>query len=372
MAFYDDSTAGDRAFTINGGSVARAFGAALSISSSAGNGTFTINAAIAATGRGATMDFENGSTGETSKITVNGGTIRQANGGQLTFGAGSDPGQAFATANGGQNGGPGGEIIFQGQSSGGTARLRVLGNAQLLLQSRNPITVTIGSVEGDGFVSLDDGTLTTGSNSRSTAFSGTIFGTGGSLVKIGTGIFTLSGSSTYTGGTTVSDGSLIVSNATGSATGTGAVTIAQGTLGGGGVIAGSVTVGTGSGPGASLAPAAGTKKQTTLTVQGALTCNSDATYTCTFKAKKNLSKTDLVVANGVTISNGAMIDLQGRVRGSLRPGLTLTLISNTSANPISGNFSNLADGETIIVGNNTFQANYEGGDGNDLTLTVVP
>jgi len=24
------------------------------------------------------------------------------------------------------------------------------------------------------------------------------------------------------------------------------------------------------------------------------------------------------------------------------------------------------------IGSNTFQANYEGGDGNDLTLTVIP
>ena len=38
----------------------------------------------------------------------------------------------------------------------------------------------------------------------------------------------------------------------------------------------------------------------------------------------------------------------------------------------SGTFSNLADGSTLTVGNNSFQANYEGGEGNDLTLTVVP
>ena len=40
--------------------------------------------------------------------------------------------------------------------------------------------------------------------------------------------------------------------------------------------------------------------------------------------------------------------------------------------PIIGTFMNLPDGGTITAGNNTFQANYEGGDGNDLTLTVVP
>ena len=38
---------------------------------------------------------------------------------------------------------------------------------------------------------------------------------------------------------------------------------------------------------------------------------------------------------------------------------------------IAGTFSNLADGASITVGNNTFQADYQGGDGNDLTLTVI-
>jgi hypothetical protein len=48
------------------------------------------------------------------------------------------------------------------------------------------------------------------------------------------------------------------------------------------------------------------------------------------------------------------------------------LLTSTAVSPISVTFVNLPDGGTIIAGNNTFQANYEGGDGNDLTLTVVP
>jgi hypothetical protein len=46
------------------------------------------------------------------------------------------------------------------------------------------------------------------------------------------------------------------------------------------------------------------------------------------------------------------------------------VINNTAATQINGTFSNIPDGGTITVGSNTFQANYEGGDGNDLTLTV--
>jgi hypothetical protein len=47
------------------------------------------------------------------------------------------------------------------------------------------------------------------------------------------------------------------------------------------------------------------------------------------------------------------------------------IISNTSVNPISGTFSNLPDGGIVNVNGNNLQASYEGGDGNDLTLTVV-
>lgn len=48
------------------------------------------------------------------------------------------------------------------------------------------------------------------------------------------------------------------------------------------------------------------------------------------------------------------------------------MISNTSATPIVGLFGNLPDGGILTVTGNNFQANYEGGDGNDLTLKVVP
>ncbi len=68
--------------------------------------------------------------------------------------------------------------------------------------------------------------------------------------------------------------------------------------------------------------------------------------------------------------NGARFSLVAR--GGLTPGTVFTVFDNTAATPIAGTFSNLADGSTIRVGTNTFQANYEGGDGNDLTLTVVP
>jgi hypothetical protein len=53
-------------------------------------------------------------------------------------------------------------------------------------------------------------------------------------------------------------------------------------------------------------------------------------------------------------------------------GTEFTVISNTGSAPIAGTFSDLADGAIIAIGGNNLQASYSGGDGNDLTLTVVP
>src|SRR5437899_6238042 len=99
--------------------------------------------------------------------------------------------------------------------------------------------------------------------------------------------------------------------------------------------------------------------------------NADATYTCTFKAKRNRVTPDKVNANGVTINSGAMILLSGQIMGALSQGLVPTVITNTSAHPIRRTFSNLPDGGIITIHGNNFQADYEGGTGNDLTLTVV-
>jgi fibronectin-binding autotransporter adhesin len=234
--------------------------------------------------------------------------------------------------------------------------------------------MSIGSIEGDGLVLLSPNELTVGANGLSTVFSGVIQDGGarrGSIAKTGAGTLTLAGTSTYAGGTTISQGTLIAANTSGSASGTGPVAVSAGTLGGSGIIAGAVTVGTGSGTGAFLTPGIGSNKQVTLTLQSVLTFNSDATYTYTFKAKKGRARSDLVIANGVTI-NGGNIVISGTTQGRLKRGLTMTVLSNTSANPISGTFSNLPDGGIVTVNGNNFQASYEGGDGNDLTLMVVP
>ena len=340
---------------------------------SAGEGEFLIEGAGSSGLSGGRAIFFSSSTANNATLTSEGGQAAGAPGGLILLQNQSHADSATLVANGGLNGGGGGQIQFLGSASGDKARIELFGNGFLDVSAHAAISV--GSIEGDGLILLAPNKLTVGSNGVSTEFSGVLregAGSGGSLTKTGTGTLTLSGASTFTGGTTVSQGTLVVTNTSGSATGTGSLLVSAGTLGGSGIIAGAVTVGTGSGSGAFLAPAHGGKKQLTLTIQSSLTFNADSTYTYSFKAKRNKSKTDKLVANGVTINSGASINLSGQTQGTLTQGTVYPLIINTSATPIAGAFSNLPDGGIVNVNGNNLQASYGGGDGNDLTLTVVP
>jgi hypothetical protein len=60
----------------------------------------------------------------------------------------------------------------------------------------------------------------------------------------------------------------------------------------------------------------------------------------------------------VTIDNASTIVLKNTRKGTLAQGKVFKIISNTSANPISGTSSNLADGAIVNVGGTNFQADY--------------
>ena len=76
--------------------------------------------------------------------------------------------------------------------------------------------------------------------------------------------------------------------------------------------------------------------------------------------------TDLPLTRGPNFSSCYSNRLARRV------GMVITVVDNTSASPISGTFANLADGALLNIEGTNFQASYTSGDGNDLTLTVVP
>ena len=78
----------------------------------------------------------------------------------------------------------------------------------------NNFNETIGSLEGSGLVTLDNGTLTTGGNNSSTTFSGTINGSGGGLIKQGFGTMTITAANNHIDSvnTTISRGTLRLGN----------------------------------------------------------------------------------------------------------------------------------------------------------------
>jgi autotransporter-associated beta strand protein len=380
LDFRDSSTADHSTINVTGGAAGADSGSAPDLyftgTATAANATITTTGGTIPFGYGGIVEFFSSSTAASATITNQGGAVSGARPGQTTFWDTATAGNATIIANGGTNGASGGLIRFYGNATGGTARCELFGNGTLDIAFSTAPGVTVGSVEGDGVIVLGPQALTIGSNDLSTIFSGVMQDSesypGGALIKIGSGTLTLGGANTYTGGTTVSGGTLAVNNQTGSGTGDSVVTVQSGTLGGNGTIAGVTTIGIGNGTGAFLAPAVGTQTPATLTIQRSILLKNDATYTYTFKARDQRAVSDEVVANGVAIRRHATFDLRGRARGTLSQGLTLTVFNNTAATPIAGTFSNLPDGAIVTVGTNHLQANYAGGDGNDLTLTVVP
>jgi autotransporter-associated beta strand protein len=366
VEFSTRSTAGQATFTGNSNTIR--FDKA-----NAGSATFVNNGGTSFGGDGGLIKFRKSGAGS-STITNNGGAVFGGHGARLTFHK-SAANSATLIANGGAGPGSGATILFTEESSGDTARVEVFGNGNLDVSRPAAGDNSIGSIEGNGLVFLGGGNLNVGGNNLDTNFAGVISdnggiqqGTGGSITKDGTGVLTFSSVNTYTGGTTINDGSLFVNNTSSSGTGTGAVQSNGGNLGGTGIIAGAVTVGSGSGSGAILSPGASAGNIGTLTMEGALTFKSDGT--CEVELNSTTPSADEVIAAGVTIASAAQFSLADLGSTTLSAGTSFTIISNTAGTPIAGTFANLTDGGTITVGSNIFQADYEGGDGNDLVLTV--
>jgi len=373
LDFTGSSTADHSTINVNGGAAGADYGSPPDVfftdDSTAANATITTTGGTIPLGYGGVLDFFSNSTAASATITNQGGAVSGARPGQTTFWDTATAGDATVIANAGTNGASGGLVRFLDSATGGTARCELFGNGTLDIGFRLAPGVTVGSLEGDGSVLLGANNLTIGSNNLSTTFGG-IIQNSGSVTKIGTGKLTFSGANTYTGGTMVNAGNLLVANRLGSGTGTGSVQVNAGKLGGTRRITGSVTIGTGSGPGAFLTPGTNPNIPATLTIGKKVRFKADGTFH--FGYKSGNPAADKLVVHGVTIESGAQFFFGPIGSGTLPLGTVFTAIDNTAATPIAGTFANVPDGSVITIGNNTFQANYEGGDGNDLTLTVVP
>jgi autotransporter-associated beta strand protein len=159
---------------------------------------------------GGSVLFLGDSTARNDMFTNNGGTFIGGIGGATYFRGNSTADNSILISN--DSGGGAGVIRFSDDSSGGRAQIKLFGHGWLDIYDHNAPGVSIGSVEGNGIVSLGNNRVRVGSNNLSTTFSGKVqdYPSGGSLEKIGLGTLTLAGTNSYTGGTLASTGTLQV------------------------------------------------------------------------------------------------------------------------------------------------------------------
>ncbi len=245
----------------------------------------------------------------------------------------------------------------------------------------NNLSDTVGSLAGAGNLLLGSGTLTSGGDNTSTAFTGTIGGSGG-ITKTGTGTFTLGGLNSYSGATNVNTGTLalgsagagpaasrvtIASGATfnvagftagiGSLAGAGSVTLGAGTLTAGADNTSSTFSGTVSGTGSFTKAGTSTLTMTGAnTFSGTLSVNSGSVVlsgttgaAASVSAVSILTGASLVLDNSAgensnRITNTAAINIQG---GELK------LISDSNGtNETVGQLSSLLGNSNITVVHN--------------------
>jgi autotransporter-associated beta strand protein len=379
VTFLDNSTADNSTFDISAGGQGGTYNASVVFrdSSTAANATLINEPGSGSAGTSAgTTQFTDTATAANAEVILKGGTSVYPS--QAVFWDHSDAASAtliaYPAIEG--SGGGGGRLDLRGDCVAEQTRVMVFGYPSHVEDGSLDITIhngplTIGSLEGNGTVQLGRKSLSVGTRNVSTTFAGQIVDILGEsvLTKVGTATLRLTGGSTYGGGTVVSDGTLQIDNTSGSGTGLGSVSVNAGILSGSGIIAGPVTIGTGSGGGAILAPGQGVNKSRALTLQDTLVLKADATYLC--KINTTRVSADQVTAAGITIDTNAKFTLRGSGGEAIDRGTSFVVFNNTSDIAISGEFSNLADGATVTLGPNTFEADYQGGDGNDLVLTVI-
>jgi autotransporter-associated beta strand protein/YVTN family beta-propeller protein len=174
----------------------------------------------------------------------------------------------------------------------------------------------------------------------------------GTLTKIGAGTLTLSGTSTNTGGTVVSAGTLVV-NGTHTAV---PISVAGGALGGSGSL-GTVTATAGA---ISPGPAAGTA----ILHAADVTFAAGALFIVDLQGITAGTGYDRLEVSGTAAVDGATLMLMPSFAPAT--GTTFTILTNAT-----GAFAGLPEGASIAAAARHFRISYVGGDGNDVTLTVL-
>lgn len=190
-------------------------------------------------------------------------------------------------------------------------------------------------------------------------FNGSISGAG-NFIKTGTGRVQVNSALTGGGGINVQDGVMIFHHAVNTKT---VQMSAPGIVSGGGTVT-SLT-------GSSGTVRPGLNAPGILTVAGSLLLSGTAVVEMEIKGSTVGTGYDrLSVGSAVSLGGSSLSVTVGSGFVPV-PGTVLTIIEKTGAGAVNGTFSGLPQGADLVVGNVTFAISYTGGDGNDVTLTVL-
>lgn len=186
----------------------------------------------------------------------------------------------------------------------------------------------------------------------------------GTLTKDGLETLTLSHlDKVFTGATTVRAGSLDVSTTLAAS----AVTVENGaTVMGTGALLNSLTVE----PGGILAPGV---SPGCLTVSPALVLGGGSSFNVELEGSTPCSQHDRVAVSGSVSLGGTLLNLVENF-DPVVPDLEIVLIDNDGTDAVAGTFAGLTEGANVGPAELFFDwiISYEGGDGNDVSLTSAP
>ena len=249
-----------------------------------------------------------------------------------------------------------------------TAYLGVLGGTVIL----NQASETIGSLfSNGGSLEIGSNTLTVSGNYDST-FAGSLVGSGNLIIQgdsthtfaVNSNAASMSG---FSGTTTVNSNGKLLLGSGGNLSGA-IIVDDTGLLTGDGTALGLVTVKSGGTLGAGNISGYATSVAD-IDFKGGLTAEAGSTLHFNIKGNTAGSTYDqLKVVGAVNIAGATLTVVDTNY--TVTAGTELVLIDNDGTDTVTGGFADLEDGMTVTVNGVDMIIDYQGGDGNDVTLTA--
>lgn len=104
---------------------------------------------------------------------------------------------------------------------------------------------------------------------------------------------------------------------------------------------------------------------------GDLTLASGSVYQVEINGTARCTEYDHMNVTGTVDVTGATLEVIMGNAEEIATGTVLMIIGNDGVDAVVGTFDGLANGATVTIGEASFRINYDGGDGNDVTLTAL-